>query len=97
MTVWRDMAVWRDIAGCGVLALGLAAPVPVAAADDGPQDTLAAQVRIQGMACGKPQKAERDAALSKPDEAVWVLTCDNATYRVRLTPHMAAKIEQIRQ
>ncbi|WP_253710961.1 hypothetical protein [Bradyrhizobium sp. WD16] len=89
----------RDVLGVAVLAIGLAASVvvPVAAADDGPQETLAAQVRIQGLACGKPQKAERDAALSKPDEAVWILTCDNATYRLRLIPHMAARIEQIRQ
>jgi hypothetical protein len=93
------MTVWRDVAGRALLALGIAtaALVPVAVADDAPQDTLAAQVRVQGLACGTPQKAERDLALSKPDEAVWVLTCDNATYRVRLIPHMAAKIEQIRQ
>lgn len=93
------MMEMRDVLGVAVLAIGLAASVvvPVAAADDGPQETLAAQVRIQGLACGKPQKAERDAALSKPDEAVWILTCDNATYRLRLIPHMAARIEQIRQ
>lgn len=93
------MMEMRDVLGVAVLAIGLAASVvvPVAAADDGPQESLAAQVRIQGHACGKPQKAERDAALSKPDEAVWTLTCDNATYRLRLIPHMAARIEQIRQ
>lgn len=92
------MTVMRDVLGGAVLTLGFAtSAVVVTAADDGPQETLAAQVRIQGQACGKAQKAERDTALSKPDEAVWTLTCDNATYRVRLIPHMAAKIEQIKQ
>lgn len=85
----------RTIAGA-VLAVAIAAPpLPAPAADDGAQDVLAAQVRDQGLAGGKPQKAERDSSWSKPDEAAWILTCDNATYRIRLDPHRAARIEQI--
>ena len=31
-----------------------------------------------------------------PNGRVWVLECDNATYRVRLIPDMAAQIERLR-
>ena len=60
-----------------------------------PADTLAAQVRLQGHRCDEPLSATRDAALSKPNEAVWVLKCANASYRLRLTPDMAAKVERL--
>ncbi len=90
------MKAGREMIAGAVLAAGLAAPpLPAAAADDAAQDVLAAKVRDQGLACGQPQKAERDPSLSKPDEAAWILTCDNATYRIRLIPDMAAKIERI--
>ncbi|MFL5022019.1 MAG: hypothetical protein ACJ8B9_07740 [Microvirga sp.] len=39
--------------------------------------------------------AQRDAQLSKPDEVVWNLRCGNASYRMRLTPDMAARIEKL--
>jgi hypothetical protein len=35
--------------------------------------------------------------LSKPDLAVWILTCGNAAYRVRLDPDMAARITKLRK
>jgi hypothetical protein len=31
--------------------------------------------------------------VSRPDEAVWILTCEGATYRVRLDPDIAAKVD----
>lgn len=62
-----------------------------------PKEVVAAQIRSQGFACDKPQNATKDATLSRPDEAVWILTCENATYRVRLIPDMAAKIEQLQE
>src|SRR5690242_7783780 len=65
------------------------------AADETPKDMIASQVRREGSRCDNPKSATRDQALSKPDEAVWVLTCENATYRVRLIPDMAAKIEKL--
>jgi hypothetical protein len=61
-----------------------------------PQDELAAQVRIQGFACDKAQGAIRDSKRSRPDYAVWVLKCSNATYRVSRAPDMLAKIEVLR-
>ncbi|WP_063791729.1 hypothetical protein [Bradyrhizobium valentinum] len=54
---------------------------------------LAAQIRSQGFACDEPQKATRDAKLSKPDYDVWILTCKNATYRIGRYADMAAKVE----
>jgi hypothetical protein len=66
------------------------------AAGESPKDVLAAQVRTQGVVCDNPQRAVRDAKLSKPDHDVWVLTCENATYRVSRYPDLAAKIERLR-
>ena len=61
-----------------------------------PKDDLAAQIRIQGIVCGKALAARREATRSRPDYQVWILKCDNATYRVSRYPDMAAKVEQLR-
>jgi hypothetical protein len=66
------------------------------AAEELPKNVLAAQIRSQGIACDKPQRATRDTKLSKPDHEVWVLKCENATYRISRYPDMAAKVEQLR-
>ncbi|MDH3579532.1 MAG: hypothetical protein OEM91_02765 [Hyphomicrobiales bacterium] len=73
------------------------APTHVEAAEqETPKEIVAEQIRRQGYECGKAQSAERDRAASKPDEAVWLLSCDNATYRVRLHPDMAAQVERLK-
>jgi hypothetical protein len=56
------------------------------AAGEPPRDVLAAQIRMRGVACDKPLSAVRDAKRSKPDHAVWVLKCGNATYRISRAP-----------
>ena len=56
---------------------------------------LAAQVRTQGFTCDKPQGAERNNSASRPNEEVWILTCENGSYRMTVVPDMAAKIEKI--
>jgi hypothetical protein len=58
---------------------------------------LAAQIRLQGFTCDKPLGAVRDAKRSRPDRAVWVLKCSNATYRIARAPDMAAKVEPLRR
>jgi len=68
---------------------------PARAAGETPQDVLAAQIRLQGYACDKSLGAVRDRKRSKPDHAVWVLRCSNATYRVSRFPDMAAKVEPL--
>jgi hypothetical protein len=69
---------------------------PAQAAGETPKDTLAAQIRTQGVACDKALSAVRDAKRSKPDHEVWVLKCSNATYRISRFPDMAAQVEQLR-
>lgn len=68
--------------------------VPAFAEEDA-KTLIAAQVRAQQHPCGTPEKAVRDKALSNPGAAVWILTCDNAAYQVRLHPHMAADIKKL--
>ena len=64
-------------------------------AGEDPRNVLAAQLRDQGYACDQPQSAERDAQASGPDEAVWIVQCESARYRMRLDPDMAAKVERL--
>jgi hypothetical protein len=61
-----------------------------------PADDVAAQIRSQGYRCDQPVAAKRDLRRSKPDSAVWVLNCRNATFRVRLDPNMAARITKLK-
>jgi hypothetical protein len=58
-----------------------------------PRSMLSAQIRTQGFTCDKALGATRDKKRSRPDRAVWVLKCSNATYRVTRAPDMAAKVE----
>jgi hypothetical protein len=71
------------------------APLAAQTPGDDPKDIIAAQIRDQGFKCDEPQSATRDAQASRPDEAVWVLQCEDASYRVRLDPDMAAKVERL--
>jgi hypothetical protein len=63
-----------------------------AVADETPKEIIAAQIRMQGFVCDKPVSAERDSGLSKPNEAVWFLKCEDRSYQVRLVPDMAADV-----
>jgi hypothetical protein len=64
-----------------------------AVAQEDPKNIVATQVRAQGYACDDPKSATRDSELSKPNQTVWVLVCENATYRATLVPSMAAQVE----
>lgn len=79
--------------------IGLIAPRPVVAqqmAADSVKGMLAAQIRTQGFACDEALKARRDSKRSRPDLGVWVLQCNNATYRISRAPDMSAKVEPLR-
>ena len=65
------------------------------AIDETPTEIIAAQIRDQGYECVKPQSAKRDVAQSAPNETVWVLDCENGSYRVTLVPDLAAKVEKL--
>jgi len=69
--------------------------LPVRAADQMPAEIIAAQIRDQGFSCDKALSAERDRERSTPDEADWILKCENATYRVRLIPDQAADVKRL--
>lgn len=81
-------------AGWGAAAMG-ASGVRAQGAAETPKEIIAAHIRMQGFACEKPLNAERDRERSKPDEPVWLLKCENATYRVRLIPDMAAQVQRV--
>lgn len=93
-TAWQA----GPVTGIAFLLAGFAGtPVAVAAPAseaETPVNIVADQIRRQGYKCENPKSAERDAQASRPDEPMWILTCENATYRVRLKPDMAADVEQ---
>ena len=70
-------------------------PAAAQAGAEAPVDVIVAQIRRQGFVCDEPSSATRDPQLSRPDERAWVLKCANASYRVRLIPDMAAKVETL--
>ena len=79
-----------------VLAVvGVSVAISALAQQEPPADDIAAQVRLQGYPCNGPVGAHKDAKWSWPDEPLWILNCANATYRVRLIPDMAARIEKL--
>ena len=57
-----------------------------------PAEVIAVQIREQGYACDKALSAREHPEL---DDTVSILKCDNASYRVRLLPDMAAKVERL--
>ena len=78
------------------LALGVASAftiLPAQAASEMSAEIVAIQIREQGYACDKALSAKREHP--DLDDAVWMLKCDNASYRVRLIPDMAAKVERL--
>lgn len=58
-------------------------------------EVLADQLRSQGYPCARALGSQRDGDTSNRDESVWILKCSDGTYRVRLIPDMAAKVEKI--
>jgi hypothetical protein len=62
---------------------------------EAPEEIIAAKIRILGFACDKPVSAVRDRAASKPHETVWLLKCEDYSYRVRLVPNMAADVRSL--
>jgi hypothetical protein len=91
---WRVQHRPRSlICACAVASAAL---VTLAAAQETPPEIIAAHIRQQGYACEKALSAQRDPKASKADEPMWTLRCSNASYRVRLIPDMAAKVDVIK-
>ena len=87
---------WPKLLAGVIMTLSLSAQA-IAEDIESPKADIAAQIRAQGYACDQPQSATRDVQASKPDEEVWLLRCEGASYRVRLIPDMAAHVERIDQ
>jgi hypothetical protein len=79
----------------GLLLVGAVCMAAAETPGEDPKNILAAQLRDQGYDCAQPKSAERDVQASKPDEEVWIVQCENARYRMRLDPDMAAKVERL--
>lgn len=82
----------------GAIALTLAAGAnSIEAADpsETPTNVIAIQIRKQGYKCDSPQSAKRETSTGNPDDKVWVLDCEDASYRVHLMPDMAARVERL--
>ena len=90
---WR----WLGLLAGLPMTLCLSSQLVIAEDVESPKDDIAAQIRSQGYACDQPPSATRDAQASKPNEEVWILRCEGASYRVRLIPDMAARVERINQ
>lgn len=81
--------------GVAALAALAAAGGSARAQDRTGADVVADAVRDRGFPCGRALAAERDDAASRTDEAVWVLRCDGATYRVRFRGDSAPLVEPL--
>ena len=90
---WRRSGLLRGL----LMTLCLSPQLAIAQDVESPKDDIAAQIRAQGYACDQPQSATRDPQASRPDEEVWLLRCEGASYRVRLIPDMAAQVERVNQ
>ena len=79
------------------ISAGIVGEIHLATAQQeaGAADSLAIEIRRQGHRCDGVLGAERDAQQSKADEPVWIVKCTNATYRIRLIPHQAGRIEPL--
>lgn len=86
----------RTISAITLQILIIAATVQSVSAQQPTKDLLAAQLRDQGYRCTSPLSATKDARRSRADEAVWILRCTNATYRLRLVPDMAARVQRLK-
>jgi hypothetical protein len=86
----------RAICVISVQILIIATTVQSVSAQQPTKDLLAAQIRDQGYRCATPLSATKDLKRSRADEAVWVLRCTNASYRLRLVPDMAARVQRLK-
>jgi hypothetical protein len=98
ISISRHLCIAAILAAVVPLVAPLVAiPSPARAADpkEVSKEIIAVQIRKQGFACTNPQTATREGDATKYDDAVWLLKCDEATYKVQLIPDMAAKVERV--
>jgi hypothetical protein len=79
------------------LLLAMLSPYPALAEEPMSKEIIAAKVRKQGYVCEAPKNAVPDAEITEPGAKGWMLECENASYKVMLNPHAAARIERVDQ
>jgi len=77
------------------LLLAVLSPYPAFGEEPMSKEIIAAKVRKQGYVCEAPKSVSRDPENTVPGEIGWMLECQNASYKVMLNPHAAAKIERV--
>jgi hypothetical protein len=77
------MRSWRCWWGPLVVAATTLAAIGPALSQESTAGIVAAAVRDHGHPCSEPVSAMRDESAGRPDESAWILSCSEATYRVR--------------
>ena len=77
------------------LLLAVLSPYPAFTEEPMSKEIIAVKVRKQGYVCEAPKSVSRDPENTVPGEIGWMLECQNASYKVMLNPHAAAKIERV--
>ena len=86
----------RTFRVAAVVAMAQFIPVTASyAQSETPTDVIATQLRRQGFSCTAPQDAMREPKESAPNATVWIVRCDEGSYRVTLVPNLAAKVERV--
>jgi hypothetical protein len=88
------------VASLGLIAAALGAGGALAqggapADEETARDIIATTVRSLGHPCEHPERATRDPAVSRPDQAAWILECANAKYWIRYDNDEPAEIRQL--
>jgi len=52
-------------------------------------------IQQQGYPCTKPISTQSDSAHANSGEVIWVVKCEDATYRIRLIANRPAQVERI--
>jgi hypothetical protein len=90
--------IMRSSLTLSVLVAAATLASPAVRADNGlepPMDLLASQLRDQGFECKNPKKAKEEPKESAPHETVWLVDCDDASYRMTVVPDLAAKVQKL--
>ncbi|MEO1019223.1 MAG: hypothetical protein AAFY56_16260 [Pseudomonadota bacterium] len=77
------------------VALVAVADLAIAQSTDAEVQTVADAVRSRGHQCDEPRDAERDTAESRPDVAVWTITCEEGRYQVTFEGDAGVDVEPL--
>ncbi len=85
------MRLGSAFAAAGLAAVLVAPSAP--RADTQLSAIVASEMRQAGYPCDNPRNPQRDKAASKPGRTVWLLECDQGTFRVTVNQDGKAQVE----